>query len=122
MRSSGSLSWRCQTDQMRRSSNPLDHSPSGWQRGVEPTAEPVQQQQREEPEQDYSITNAEWMLQCRAVAQIKRRYGIKSLSSWTDHHDRLAMQLLREWRQPSQPVEQPRPRLREGFRGSPIPW
>jgi hypothetical protein len=79
-------------------------------------------QEQQEPAQDYSITNAEWMLQCRAVAQIKRRYGIKSLSSWTEHHDKAAMRLLRSWQQPQPQVERPKPGLREGYSGSPIPW
>jgi hypothetical protein len=65
----------------RRSSNPLAGitGPQGWQQGTEPVLEPPAAPQ----EQDYSITNPDWMLQCRVARLVRQRYGLKDPFAWS---------------------------------------
>jgi len=63
----------------RASRNPLEYA--RWQQGTEPRPEPVREQQ--EPVQDYSITNPDWMLQCRVARLVRQRYGLKDPFAWS---------------------------------------
>ena len=56
--------------------------------------QPESRSGRTEQQQDYSINNRSWILQRRAVAIIRRAYGVASPFDWKPHHDRLALRVL----------------------------
>jgi len=84
----------------RYGTNPLDRAP-GWHQGVAPGGGPAPHHEPE-PEREhfsgYTVGDADWMLQCRAVRLVRQRYGIQSPASWSrnaDQYDRIAQQVYR---------------------------
>jgi hypothetical protein len=83
----------------RRDSNPLPSWRQGIAPGDEPAPAPAPPPQQDDDEYlhgDFSVYNAEWMLQCRATAWVRAAYGVHSPFEWGPRHDRLARKALEQ--------------------------